>query len=58
MFILFILTKVLLSTMSVHLFTYLFECISLTLDISITYIVIKYILVFKCNYYCVILIIK
>jgi len=34
--------------MSVYLFTYLFECISLTLDISITYIVIKYILVFKC----------
>jgi len=52
MFILFILTKVLLSTMSVYLFTYLFECISLTLDHSITYIVIKYILVFKCNYYC------
>jgi hypothetical protein len=50
MFILFILTKVLLSTMSVYLFTYLFECISLTLDLSITYIVIKYILVFKCNY--------
>jgi len=44
MFILFILAKVLPSTTSVYLFTYLFECISLTLDISITYIVIKYIL--------------
>jgi len=44
MFILFILTKVLLSTMSVYLFTYLFECISLTLKISVSYIVYIYIL--------------
>jgi len=44
MFILFILAKVLPSTTSVYLFTYLFECVSITLDISITYIVIKYIL--------------